>query len=769
MALADALRSASAGERDPQSGDQCPRCHARWRQAENRSPQCRAGGGRSPAGERRCDAWRVCLHLGKRHRRRHAVRGECARLRSVLYNKAARPGHRARPVDGLWFRAAVAGLRTHRLAGRARDQRRDISAAPFRCAGGGECRRQSRRGSPRHERPDGAGGRGRGDRTQACRRGARRSRFACARGAGWSLGIVDPRNGRADRSACQRCRPAGAQRKATGGSGARNTARPKGPFHHGLRRKRDALRLSRAGHGDDHEAVRDRRTGEPGGGNAHSRDGRGREHGRARVRIVLSRPDTRPETIWWKRGIIYQVYPRSFQDSNGDGIGDLEGIRRRLDYLKWLQIDAIWISPIYPSPMADFGYDVADYCGVDPLFGTLADFDRLIEDAHIRDLELILDFVPNHTSARHPWFIESRASRNNPKRDWYIWRDPKADGSPPNNWISNFGGPAWTLDEATGQYYYHAFLSEQPDLIWRNPAVREAMYNALRFWLDRGFDGFRVDVIWHLIKDADFRDNPPNPGWRAGERDISRLLQVNSADQPEIHDVVAEMRRVLDEYDERVLIGEIYLPIERLVTYYGQDLSGAHLPFNFTLIQAAWRADAIAKLVGEYEAALPLGGWPNWVLGNHDQPRIATRIGAAQAGIAAMLLLTLRGTPTMYYGDEIGLQNVPGLGLGRDPYRTPMQWSAARNAGFSDGEPWLPVAADYESRNVEALRDDPCSLLTLYRRLIGLRREHIALSIGDYVAGGIEGDVFWFERRHGETRLIVALNFGHEASAVRLS
>jgi alpha-glucosidase len=490
-----------------------------------------------------------------------------------------------------------------------------------------------------------------------------------------------------------------------------------------------------------------------------------------------------PEMVWWKRGIIYQIYPRSFQDTNADGIGNLDGIRRRLDYLKWLQVDAIWISPVYPSPMADFGYDVADYCGIDPIFGTLADFDRLIEEAHARGLRLILDFVPNHTSDRHPWFVESRASRDNPKRDWYIWRDGKPDGSPPNNWISNFGGPAWSLDAVTGQYYYHAFLREQPDLNWRNPALRQAMYNVLRFWLDRGVDGFRVDVIWHLIKDAEFPDNPPNPGWTAGEREIGRLLQVNSADQPEIHDVVAEMRRVLDEYPERVLIGEIYLPIERLVTYYGANLSGAHLPFNFALINAPWKADTIAKLVGEYEAALPLGGWPNWVLGNHDQPRIATRVGAAQAGIAAMLLLTLRGTPTMYYGDEIGLQNVPippervqdpweknepGLGLGRDPYRTPMQWSAARNAGFSDGEPWLPVAADYESRNVETLRDNPRSLLTLYRQLMGLRREHIALSIGDYVAGGIEGDVFWFERRHTGTRLIVALNFGHEAATIRV-
>jgi alpha-glucosidase len=498
---------------------------------------------------------------------------------------------------------------------------------------------------------------------------------------------------------------------------------------------------------------------------------------------LISDAGRTPENVWWKRGIVYQIYPRSFQDTNADSIGDLDGIRRRLDYLQWLQVDAIWISPIYPSPMKDFGYDVADYCGIDPIFGTLGDFDRLIQEAHTRGLKLILDFVPNHTSDKHPWFIESRASRDNPKRDWYIWRDPKPDGSPPNNWISNFGGPAWTFDKATGQYYYHAFLREQPDLNWHNSAVREAMHKVLRFWLERGVDGFRVDVIWHLIKDAELRDNPPNPGWTTGQREIGRLLQLNSADQPEIHEVVAGMRRVLDKYDERVLIGEIYLPIERLVTYYGANLSGAHLPFNFALIQAPWRADAIAKLIDEYEGALPRGGWPNWVLGNHDQPRIATRINEAQTRVAAMLLMMLRGTPTMYYGDELGLQNVPippervqdpweknepGLGLGRDPSRTPMQWSAGANAGFGDGVPWLPLSEDYATRNVATLRGDPRSILTLYRRLIALRREHRALSTGEYMPGGVVGDVFWFERRHEDARFVVALNFGREAVAIRL-
>ena len=396
--------------------------------------------------------------------------------------------------------------------------------------------------------------------------------------------------------------------------------------------------------------------------------------------------------IWWKHGIVYQLYPRSFQDTNQDGVGDLPGITERLDYVAGLGVDAIWISPIYPSPMADNGYDVADYCGVDPLFGTMEDLDRLIARAHALGLKIILDFVPNHSSDRHPWFAASRSSRADPKRDWYIWRDAKPDGSPPNNWVSNFGGSAWQWEEATGQYYYHAFLKEQPDLNWRNPDLRDAMHDVLRFWLDRGVDGFRVDVIWHLIKDAGLRDNPPNPGWHPGRPEIESLLQIHSSDQEEVHEVIAGMRKVLDAYPDRVLIGEIYLPTERLVAYYGEGLSGAHLPFNFQLIQTAWNARAIARMVDEYEAAIPPGGWPNWVLGNHDQPRIAVRVGAAQARVAAMLLLTLRGTPTLYYGDEIGIgrveippdrvqdpweKNEPGLGFNRDPERTPMQWDAS--------------------------------------------------------------------------------------------
>jgi alpha-glucosidase len=490
-----------------------------------------------------------------------------------------------------------------------------------------------------------------------------------------------------------------------------------------------------------------------------------------------------PENTWWKNGIIYQIYPRSFQDTDGDGIGDLEGIRQRLDYLSWLGVDAIWISPIYPSPMADFGYDVADYCGVDSIFGSLEDFDRMLEEAHRRRLKVILDFVPNHTSDRHPWFQESRASRKNPKRDWYIWRDPAPDGGPPNNWLSNFGGSGWQKDDATGQYYYHAFLKEQPDLNWRNPAVRAAMYDVLRFWMNRGVDGFRVDVIWHLMKDPEFRDNPANPGYAPHQPEIDRLLQVHSADHPDILPLLKEMRKTLDAFPDRVLIGEIYLPLERLVAYYGDDLSGAHLPFNFQLLQTPWNARRIAELVREYDSALPNGGWPNWVLGNHDKPRIKARIGAEQARVAAMLLLTLRGTPTLYYGDEIGIghvsippdrvqdpweRNEPGLGFGRDPQRTPMHWDRSSHAGFSTGTPWLPLADNHAECNVETMSRDPGSILNLYRRLIQLRREHRALSIGHYaaVATPEDQDVFAYERHYGGDSLGVALNLNGNTEQV---
>jgi alpha-glucosidase len=478
---------------------------------------------------------------------------------------------------------------------------------------------------------------------------------------------------------------------------------------------------------------------------------------------------------WWQTGVVYQIYPRSFHDANGDGVGDLAGIVEKLPYLQTLGVDAIWISPIFPSPMADFGYDVADYKGIDPLFGSLGDFRRLLEEAHARGIRVILDFVPNHSSSQHPWFLASRASRENDKRDWYLWRDPAADGGPPNNWRSVFGGSAWTFDESTGQYYYHAFLKEQPDLNWRNPDVRAAMFDVLRFWLDLGVDGFRIDVIWHLMKDQELRDNPPNPDLTRVRSPYYELLPIHSCDQPEIHELIQAMRALADSYGERVLIGEIYLPVNRLIEYYGREGDGIHLPYNFQLIKLPWEARTIGAAIDAYEALLPQFAWPNWVLGNHDKPRIASRVGSAQARVAAMLLLTLRGTPTIYYGDELGMsdvpippeleqdpfgKNVPGRGLGRDPVRTPMQWSDAPHAGFTTATPWLPVAEDYRIANVEAEDADPASMLSLHRRLLALRRELPALHAGAYAGVAAPGDVVAYVRKEGRTMLLVVLNFG---------
>ncbi len=492
---------------------------------------------------------------------------------------------------------------------------------------------------------------------------------------------------------------------------------------------------------------------------------------------------------WWQTGIIYQIYPRSYQDSNGDGVGDLPGIEARLDYVQSLNAGAVWLSPIYPSPMHDFGYDVADYCAIHPLFGTLADFDRLLAETHGRGMKLILDLVPNHTSDQHPWFIESRASRDNPKRDWYIWRDPAPDSGPPNNWLSYFGGPAWTFDPHTGQYYMHQFVTQQPELNYRNPDVVAALLDTMRFWLDRGVDGFRVDVIWLMLKDPLFRDEPANPDWD-GVNPHNSLRHIYTANLPEVHGLIREMRKVLDAYDDRMMVGEIYMPNADLVTYYGGRAGReCHLPFNFQLIHAAWDAAAVRHMVDAYEAILPADAWPNWVLGNHDQHRLATRIGPSQARVANMLLLTLRGTPTCYYGDEIGMENVaippemvqdpPAVNqpeiahlVGRDPERTPMQWDASPNAGFAPVgvRTWLPVAGDFATRNVAAQSADPASMLSFYRALTALRQTEPALTIGAYQsldAGA--GDVFAYLRSQGATRFLIVLNFGSSARRLDLS
>ncbi len=493
---------------------------------------------------------------------------------------------------------------------------------------------------------------------------------------------------------------------------------------------------------------------------------------------------------WWQTGIIYQIYPRSYQDSNGDGVGDLPGIETRLDYVRSLNVGAVWLSPIYPSPMHDFGYDVADYCDIHPLFGTLADFDRLLAEVHRRGMKLILDLVPNHTSDEHPWFIESRSSRDNPKRDWYIWRDPAPDGGVPNNWQSHFGGPGWTYDEKTGQYYLHQFVKQQPDLNYRNPEVIAALLNTMRFWLDKGVDGFRVDVIGLMMKDPLFRDEPLNPNWD-GKLPWNRQEHIYTANLPEVHDLIRQMRVLLDSYENRMMVGETYLPNDELMKYYGAPGKlECHLPFNFQLIRTPrWEAAVVRRMVDAYEAVLPADAWPNWVLGNHDQHRLATRCGPAQARVANMLLLTLRGTPTCYYGDEIGMADVPippemvqdppavnqpeiAHIVGRDPERTPMQWDTSPNAGFAAAgvRPWLPVAADFATRNVAAQSADPTSMLSFYRALTLLRQAEAALTIGAYrsLDAGAP-DIFAYLRSHETTRLLIVLNFGGEARRLDLS
>ncbi|MFQ5857132.1 MAG: alpha-amylase family glycosyl hydrolase [Anaerolineae bacterium] len=508
----------------------------------------------------------------------------------------------------------------------------------------------------------------------------------------------------------------------------------------------------------------------------------------------------RPKYLWWQTGVIYQIYPRSFKDTTGNGVGDLAGIIQKLDYLtETLRVDAIWLSPFYPSPMADFGYDVADYTDVDPLFGDLATFDELVAQAHRRGLKIIIDLVPSHSSDQHPWFLESRASRDNPKRDWYIWADPKPDGSPPNNWLSVFGGPAWEWDEATEQYYLHSFLKEQPDLNWRNPAVKAAMFNVVDFWLNRGVDGFRIDVAHRIMKDPELRDNPLNTsaGWSIhkplGEYDSQ--FHLYDQGHPDVHGVYREFRQFLDAYSAehpRMAVGEIHIfDWERWASYYGENLDELHMPFNFALLGAEWQAQAVRHVVDSLEAALPAGAWPNYVLGNHDEPRIVSRYGRAQARVAAMLLLTLRGTPTLYYGDEIGMTDVHipperqqdpwGLrmpGLGRDPCRTPMQWSPEPNAGFSrpdTPELWLPLAPDYHEVNVERQLADPTSMLSLYRRLLTYRRATPALQWGSYQAVNDvwEGNrkdrpYYVLLRQAGKQRVLVALNFADEEQQVAL-
>jgi alpha-glucosidase len=470
---------------------------------------------------------------------------------------------------------------------------------------------------------------------------------------------------------------------------------------------------------------------------------------------------------WWQTGVVYQVYPRSFADADGDGVGDLNGIRSRLDHLVWLGVDAIWLSPIFRSPMRDFGYDVSDYRDVDPLFGTLADLDALVAEAHQRELRVLLDWVPNHTSNEHPWFRESRSSRSSAKRGWYFWRDPAPDGGPPNNWLAAFprGTPAWTLDETTGQYYLHMFLPEQPDLDWSNPEVRDAMHDVLRFWLDREIDGFRVDVVHGLGKDPRLPDLPPELA----------AIPVSALNEHEAtHGWLREIRRVLDRYPgDRVLVGEVWLLLSRTHPRYFGAGDQLHLLFELPMAVATpWEASAWRERVADVAARLdPIGAWPTWVLSNHDVPRHRTRFGSeAAARAAAVLLLTLRGTPFLYQGEELGLEDAavprqrrldPG---GRDGCRAPIPWDGTAGHGWPT-TPWLPWPRDPGRTNAEHLRADAGSILHLYRRLLARRRASPALQAGALRLLDSPPDVVAFERTADADRRIVLVNFAGQPQA----
>jgi alpha-glucosidase len=483
------------------------------------------------------------------------------------------------------------------------------------------------------------------------------------------------------------------------------------------------------------------------------------------------------DAAWWATAVIYEIAPISFQDSDGDGKGDLAGLLARIDYLKWLGVDAVWLTPIFKSPFRDLGYDISDYCAIDPIFGDLADFDRLLTTLHNAGLKLILDFVPNHTSADHAWFIESKSSRANAKADWYIWADPADSGGPPNNWLSRFGGSAWEWSEPRGQYYYHSFLLEQPDLNWRNPQVRAALANVMRFWLDRGVDGLRVDASAVLIKDHLLRDNPSNPDSQ-GKPPPQRFIPVFTDDRPEAMACIEFIREVIDEYPARLLCGEVQGKTDRIGHFYGTD--GArprlHLPLNFALLDTPWNALSLQAAIDAYLNALHDGAWPVWIIGGHDKQRIASKIGQAAMRVAALLLLTLKGTPFFFMGDEIGRErvqippervrdpfetHVPGYDLSRDPERAPMRWDNTPNGGFTTGEPWLPLESD-GTRNITQQQHDQASLLQLFQRLIAIRRMHPCLQYGEQEPVRSRNDVLAYQRPLGHRTLLIALNMTSE-------
>jgi len=500
--------------------------------------------------------------------------------------------------------------------------------------------------------------------------------------------------------------------------------------------------------------------------------------------------------LWWKHGVIYQIYPRSFYDSNGDGIGDINGIIEKLDYLSELGVDGVWLSPINKSPMYDFGYDISDYRDIDPVFGTLADYERLLEEAHKRGIKIVMDLVMNYTSHLHPWFIESRSSRDNPKRDWYIWHDGK-NGRPPNNWKGIFGGGAWERDEKTGQFYMHSFLKEMPDVNWRNKELKNAMFDMIRYWLDKGVDGFRLDVANLYIKDDEFRNNHFTIGPTPRPYDMQR--HVYDKNRPEIHDILREFRKILDSYSDKMSVGEIFVePADPKISqsYLGDGKNELHLAFDFGLIITKsstrllkWGAKRFSDVIEKRNSFIPEKGWPCNVLSTHDDSRSISRFKGGKdaikrAKVVSTMLLTLRGTPFIYYGEEIGMRDgkmkrkdiMDPMGkkywplyMGRDPERTPMQWAPDENAGFTTGRPWLPVNNDFHLVNVKTESQDPDSLLNLNKRLISLRKEKDALNRGEwYSAKDASDDVMAYYRVKKDQKILVVLNFSNSPRPLKI-
>ncbi len=486
---------------------------------------------------------------------------------------------------------------------------------------------------------------------------------------------------------------------------------------------------------------------------------------------------------WWRHSVFYQIYPLSFQDTTGNGRGDLQGIISHLDYLSGsedsLGIDAVWLNPINPSPKFDHGYDVSDYYQIDPELGDLETFEELIQETQKRGIKIIMDYVINHTSHLHLWFQESRQSRDNNKSDWYIWRDPASDGGPPNNWLSVFGGSSWTYVPERDQYYMHSFLPEQPDLNWRNPDTAQEMKKVLEFWLERGVGGFRVDAIDHIFKDPEFRNEPANPNYNPQtDHPYDSLRHIYSRNQwTELKELLRDLSdNVLGKKQQHFMITETWLDPDQLLEFHRISGYRQHLPFNFHFLHLPWQADEYRNFINHYDGLLGMEHCPNFVYGNHDNLRVAGRLGTERAGSAAIMLLTLRGMPFIYYGDELGMKNtpipqewiqdpwekrVPGFGLDRDPARTPMPWSPDKNAGFSDNDPWLPLNPDYQTVNVESQNQDPRSFLSLYKNLLALRRNSTALQEGYYHAPDIENseEVFAYIRESGSQKLLIIINF----------